>query len=181
MELDDLKHAYQHAGAEPKNTEAIRNMLNAGSHPVLRRIRIQLIIEISLWSVFLIAFYNIFDGHQKPVAVNALLALTVVLVLIHSILGYKLTAHQVEGTSLTESLMNYGKRISRYGRVAIITRVAAILSLMIYFTSTIEFTTQKMLMLGGMLLIIPVQVFMLRKIWNKRADSIRAAYESVAG
>ncbi len=173
MELDDLKSDWKNVASDRKPTKSLRQMIQESKHPVLKGIKRQLVIETTLFSVFLLAYYNGFDGDQKPIYANVLLVAGVLLVIFHNILGYLSTRNIVAGFDLKESLKNYLAKIRRYAIVSVLSRVVAFLCLILFFTSTISFSnSNKYLILLGILLIFFVQIFFLSKLWRKRIKSL---------
>ncbi len=65
MELDALQSIWQHSDQAPKTTTEIKTMMLERTHPVLKRIRRQLIIESIAFAFFLVTYYNFFDGDKK--------------------------------------------------------------------------------------------------------------------
>lgn len=91
-------------GGPNKNNEELRKMLQENRHPVLKGIRLQMIIETTAWTIFLFVYYDMFDGHRKPLYLNALLVTAVLLLLLHSITGYLSAKNLVSGNNLKQSL-----------------------------------------------------------------------------
>ena len=175
MELDKLKSAWQDIGGENKNSATLKKMLSEKRHPVLKGIRLQMIIEITTWTFFLFVYYDIFDGDRKPFYANALLVTAVLLLLVHSVMGYLSAKNRVKGTNLKQSLVKYLSMIKKYAVVSVASRVLTIVCVLIFFIATIHFTTNKYFLLAGILLIIPVQIFLLKRMWGKRIKTLEAA------
>ena len=93
MELTELKQVWDTVEIPVKSTDDIKLMLSENNHPVLKKIRKQLTIEIIGWSVFLICYYSMFDGDHKPIWINIILVVSVLLPLIHNLLGYRLAKY----------------------------------------------------------------------------------------
>lgn len=173
MELDDLKSDWKNLDSDTKPAEALREMIQGNNHPVLKGIKKQLGIETTFFLVFLLIYYSGFDGNQKPLYANVLLVTSMLLVIVHNILGYRSAQNIVSGFDLTESLKNYLTRIRRYAVVSVVSRVAAFLCLISFFSSTVPFFSKRhLILLGVALLIIFVQVFFLSTLWKKRIGSL---------
>ncbi|MEO6733870.1 MAG: hypothetical protein ABIN01_21780 [Ferruginibacter sp.] len=175
MELDQFKSAWQGMGGEHKNTAALKKMLSENKHPVLKGIRLQMIIEITAWTFFLFVYYDMFDGDRRPFYVNALLVAAVILLVMHSVMGYLSAKNIVNGNDLKQSLLNYLSKVKIYALVSVVSRVCVVICVLVFFIATIHFTPAKYLLLAGILLIIPLQVFLLVRIWGSRIKKIRAA------
>ena len=173
MELDELKSDWKNLTPDTKTGDALRQMVQKNSHPVLKGIRRQLVIETALFTVFLLIYYSGFEGSQKPLYANVLLVTAMLLVIGHNILGYLAAQNIVAGSDLKESLENYLAKVRRYAIVSVSSRAAASMCLLLFFSSTVTFSSGKLLILLGMILVIPVQVFFLSRIWRKRIRSLK--------
>ncbi len=174
MNLEDLKSDYENMGKEQlESLESLKKMKNARKHPVLKKIKRQLILESIVWGLILIVFYDFFDGHLKSIFWNVLLILSIVLLLVHNLLGYSIVKKPIEGINLKDSLKNYSLKIKKYSVLSIISRVAAVSVLFLYLTSNIVWTTYKLWTgIGMFVLLIGIQVYFLRNIWKKRASTL---------
>jgi signal transduction histidine kinase len=179
MELEDFKSDYLQSGKQEKDKDALQRMLHAGN-PVIKGIRRQLIVESILWIFFLVVYYDFFDGHLKPLIWNLLLVLSVMLSLMHSLLGYKITSNPVNGNNIRESLENYLQRVRRYSIISIASRITAIIIVFVYFLSSIESNHKKLLGIGFLLLLIIMQGLLLRKIWVRRINKLKKVYAQLA-
>lgn len=181
MELGDFKSDYKNAGKGQLNKDSIQQLIHTHNNPVVRGIKIQLIIESVLWALFLVVYYDFFDGHLKPLLWNILLLVSVLLILLHNLLGYQISKNPINGTSILESLEKYLNRIRKYSTISIVSRVLAIAMLLGYFFSSIEFTEAKYWYLLPLILIFPVQVYLLQKVWSKRIRKINGVYQKLKG
>src|SRR5687768_10948718 len=107
MELDQLKSTWNTPEVSSKTTKELKTMLLESRHPVLRGIRKQFAIEIAGWSVFLLCYYTMFDGDQKPVLVNLILVIAVLCSLIHNLTGYSFSKYLISGSNIRASLEHY--------------------------------------------------------------------------
>ncbi|MFD2147943.1 hypothetical protein [Mucilaginibacter antarcticus] len=123
MELDELKNAWQNINTPNTPAHKIATMLSENNHPVLKGIRKQVIIEVAVWSIFLLCYYTMFDGDTKPVWVNAVLVVSVLLPIIHNLMGYSFARYLINGTSLKQSLIVYLSKVKMYAVVSIGSRV----------------------------------------------------------
>lgn len=178
MEPDNLKSAWKNMATTNRSAEALQGMIRENKHPVLKGIRRQMIIEILSWIIFLVVYYDFFDGHRKPFYVNLLLVAAVGFVLIHSVWGYLFTRNLAKGNNLIQSLENYLAGMKRYAIVSVASRVVTILALLLFFTAVIKVDTFKYLVLGGLLLVVVFQAILLSRIWLKR---IKHLQESIGG
>lgn len=174
MDLEDLKSDYKNGGVENlKTTENLNKMKQPGNHPVLISIKKQLIFESIIWVFLLVVFYDIFDGHLKSILWNFLLVISILLLLIHNILGYNLVKNPIFGESIKESLQKYLTKIKVYSYISIASRVFAVAIFLGFLTSNAEWVLNKTLLFMGLFLVtITSQIYLLRKVWNKRIHLI---------
>ena len=175
MEPESLKSAWKVMSGENKNAKELKRMLSENRHPVLKGIRLQLLIEMTAWTFFLLFYYDFFDGDRKPFYLNLLLVAAVVLLLLHSFTGYLSAKNLVKGNDLKQSLLNYLSRLKMYAVVSVSSRIFTIICLLIFFIATINFTPGKYLLLTCAILLIPLQAFFLSRIWNKRIKQLKTA------
>jgi hypothetical protein len=175
MELDELKYAWDTIETPVKSTDDIKLMLYENRHPVLKKIRKQLTIEIIGWSVFLICYYTMFDGDHKPTWINIILIVSVLLPLIHNLMGYRFAKYLVNGNTISESLTNYLSKVKIYAAVSIICRFFFALGLLVFFTYGLNFNTKKYISLAIIILIFLIQLSILYNLWAKRLKKLENA------
>lgn len=181
MNLDTLKSDYQNLGNESsKSFDSLNKMRDSGNHPVLKSIKRQLIIESILWTFVLIVFYDFFDGHLKLLFWNVLLGGSIILLLIHNVLGFLLISTPINGDSIKKSLINYLKKIKSYAIISVISRVLMITVFMFYLTSNINgWSTSKLwATIGFFTITVFIQIFLLNKVWKKRINKIEKQVDS---
>lgn len=179
MELENLKSEYQNAGKSALSETDIQKIISENNNLVLKGIKIQLLTETILWAIFLAVYYNIFDGHLKSTLWNFLLVGSVIFILIHNVLGFQIISNPINGETILESLKKYLIKIKNYAVISIVTRVFAIVTLLGYFISTISLTTEKWVSLSFISLVIPVQIYLLHRVWAKRKKKINKLFESL--
>lgn len=176
MNLEDLKSAYGNAGGENVSKDRLQWMTRARNHPSLKGMRKQLIIESVFWTVFLMIYYDFFDGHLKPIIWNVVLVFAVLLLLLHSILGYSISMYVINGQTIKESLGKYLQKIRIYAYISIVSRVIAIIAVMLFFASSITFNSTKYWPLAAICLIVLFQVYALQKVWSHRITAISKSF-----
>ncbi|MDW7693366.1 hypothetical protein R9C00_01305 [Flammeovirgaceae bacterium SG7u.111] len=179
MGIEDFKSVYENAGEKNISKDFIKKMTKTGNHPVLKRLRLQLIFETVVWAAVLIVFYDIFDGHLKVLAWNVAVVVAILLLLVHNLLGYKIIQYPIQGESLKASLNNYLAKIKTYAWVSIGTRVIAVATLMLFLTSTSNWTEKGFGVPLGMLSVFALQVYLLGKVWKTRIEKIKTTYEVI--
>ncbi len=172
MELDQLKSTWNKAETPAKTNEELKAMLLESRHPVLKEIRKQFIIEIAGWSVFLLCYYTMFDGDQKPVLVNLILVVAVLCSLIHNISGYSFSRYLINGSNIKASLGRYLSKIKTFAVVSVCGRLLFMAGFLLFFTYNIQFNTTKYLLLAALLLVFIAQLIWLGNLWAKRVRTL---------
>jgi hypothetical protein len=175
MELDQLKSDWNASANAPKTSEALKTMLSENRHPVLKEIRKQVVIEFIGWSAFLLCYYTMFDGQEKPIWANLLLINSICCSLIHNAAGYSFSKYLIRGADLKSSLRYYLSKIRNYAFFAVLTRFLSFAGFLVFFTVNIEFNTFKYVMLAVLVLILLAQLAWLSRLWAKRVGALRTA------
>jgi hypothetical protein len=175
MEQDPLKAAWQNIATGQKSNGELSGMIKERLHPVLKRIRIQLVLEMFSFIVFLIVYYDFFDGNKKPVYANVCLVSALVLVILHNLIGYFLIKHPFKENNIKQSLQQRLAKIKKYAATAIAVRFLMVVCLLIFFTSTIKFNENKYWLLIGLVIILLIEMLLLSLLWKKRIKRIKAS------
>ncbi|HKG07734.1 MAG TPA: hypothetical protein VKB19_14790 [Pedobacter sp.] len=173
MELDQLKSEWNKAETPVKTNEQLKAMLSESKHPVLKEIRRQIIIEVTGWTAFLLCYYTMFDGHQKPLFINLILVGALLCALIHNLSGYSFSRHLIDGGNIRTALEHYLSRIKNYALVSVLTRLLFMAGFITFFTYNIQFNTFKYAMLGVFGLIIIGQLIWLSRVWSGRLKKLQ--------
>jgi hypothetical protein len=179
MELAELKSTWKVIETPIKTAEEIKQMLLENKHPVLKKIRLQFTLEIIGWSVFLLVYHSMLDGDKKPLSLNIILVSSVLISLVHNLIGYKFTKFVVNGITIKDSLKNYLSRLKSYAIVSILSRVFLMIGALLFFTSAIRFDTSKYLSLLAIVLIFILQLFLLFRVWTRRIKKLRITLGSL--
>jgi hypothetical protein len=178
MEQDAFKSAWQGMDANRKTNKELSSMMQESAHPVLKRIRKQLILETVSFTAFLLVYYNAFDGDRKPFSANMLLVMAMLFVIAHNIMGYILTRRPVNGNTVKQSLNKQLLKLKTYAAVSVASRVLSAACLLLFFTSVITFTTNKYWMLAAIILLFVIQIIVLSGIWIKRVRQMKETINS---
>jgi cation transport ATPase len=173
MEQDSLKAAWQGITNKSKTDTELKIMLQEKSHPVLKRIRKQLIIEAVSFAAFLLVYYDFFDGDRKPWYANLLLVTAIVFVLMHNVIGYRFTRQPVKGNNIQQSLNNQLSTMKTYAIVSVLSRVLVAACLLLFFLSVVTFNAGKYWMLAAVILVFVVQIGLLSRLWIRRVREIK--------
>jgi hypothetical protein len=169
MELDDMKSYWKKLPAESaKPAGAFKSMTKENGHPVLKGIRRQMLIEMTGWILFLIVFYDFFDGHTKPLYLNALVVSTGAFVAGHNLMGYLMARNLHADGNMAQVMSAYIAKVKTYSAVSIMARVVSMTAVLMFFADAIQFTKEKYMMLAGILVVFMVQIGLLIRLWIKR-------------
>lgn len=175
MELDQLKADWNSIAVPAKKTEEMQLMLRENRHPVLKGIRRQLTIEIVGWSVFLLCYYSMFDGQDKPWFVNLLLIASIFFAIVHNLIGYRFSKYLIKGADIKTSLENYLLKIKVYAFTSVAARIGFVAGFLLFFSYNISFNETKFYLMVVVLLGFLVQLTLLAILWNRRIRKLMAA------
>lgn len=173
MEIDDLKSDWNAIQPIPKSEEALLLMLKENTHPVLKSIRIQIRIEVTGWVLFLMVYYSMFDGAKKPLWVNLVLIIGLLMPIFHSLYGYYYNKYLAGGSNIKMGLEQLYSRLKNYALFSVVARIGFISGLLLFFTYPIHFTTTKYYLLVLIIIGFIIQLFVFYRIWNRRLTQIR--------
>ncbi len=179
MEQDDLRSAWRGVSTDPRSSAELRTMMQEKNHPVLKRIRKQLIVESVFYAAFLLVYYDFFDGDRKPFYANVLLAAALLLAVVHNVITYVLSRKRIAGDNLRESLIMHLSKMRSYAFGSVITRIVSAAALLFFFGSVIAFNETKYWILAGVLLTLAVQVALLSAAWIKRLKQLKSAVDGL--
>lgn len=173
MELNDLKAAWQTAGSAFTNEADLQKMTQVTHHPSLKKIRTKLIVETIGLVFFLFVYYDWFDGAKKPFTVNVLLVSSMLLYVLNDVIGYISIVRPIRGKNLKLSIQNYLMRIKRLTIFSLIISFLYSISIIIFFTSVINFTKEKKLILAGVIVVLFQMILLSFKIWTKWIKNLK--------
>lgn len=173
MELNDLKTGWQNAGGAFKSEANLQQMIKVTNHPSLKRIRIKLIVETIGLVLFLSTYYDLFDGDKKPFYANLVLVAGLLLYILNDVIGYISLARPTMGANLKLSIQNYLIRIKRLSVFSLMISFLYSISIIIFFTSVINFTKEKRWILAGIIIILFQLILLSIKVWNKRIKNLQ--------
>lgn len=167
MELDELKSGWKSAGSRLKSEEDLEKMTKMVNHPVVKRIKTRLTIQIVALLLFLLVYYDWFDGDQKPLYANGALIAGLALYMLNDIVGYISLTMPVGDANLKQSVIDYLTRVKRLSFFSLLVTLLYSSAIMIYFTSTIVFTKEKGLVLLFSTIIIVQLIILSSKLWER--------------
>lgn len=167
MELNEFKSGWQNAGGPPKSELELKKMTKLVNHPVIKKIRTKLVIQFTGLLLFVVFYYDWFDGNQKPLYANVALLTGLMLYLLNDMIGYKLLTKPVGEADLTRSVSCYLAKVKRLSFFSIIVTLLYSTSLLVFFISTIRFTKEKWLVLMFSIVIVFQLVLLSSKLWSR--------------
>jgi hypothetical protein len=167
MELNDLKAGWQNTTGEFKSEEDLQRMTRMVNHPSIKKIRTKLVIETITLVFFLLIYYDWFDGDKKPFYANLALVVGLLLYIFNDIIGYIAIIRPIRGANLKLSIQDYLMSVKRLSISSIIVTSLYSLSIIIFFTSVINFTKEKGLILIFSSVIVCQLILLSFRIWTK--------------
>ena len=167
MELEDLKSDWQNGLIAEKSEDDLQKMTRITNHPTLKRIRTKLIIETICFVLFLLAYYDWFDGDKKPFYANAFLVVSLLFFIANDVVGYFSIEKRIEGSNLKTSLEKYLSKIKQLSTLSLMCTFLYSISILVFFTSVIHFTREKSFILVGISIIFIQLMFWSQRIWTR--------------
>ena len=173
MEINDLKSEWQNVAVAFKSEADLLKMTKIKNHPSIKSIRTKLIMETVFLVLFLTVYYDWFDGDKKPIAVNALLVIGLLLYIATDVIGYISISKKIHGTDLKVSLDRYLAKIRQLAFYSLISTILYSISFLVFFTSLIQFTKEKNFILLGFVIVMIQMVFWSQRNWMKWIKSLQ--------
>ena len=178
MDLQNLKTHWDKINYLPKNDMELERMTTIKNHPVLKKIKIKLIIETLAISFFLMVYYSGFDGVEKPIYANVLLVLGAVAYIINGILSFRVIQKPIQGENLKKSINSYFKRIKNISIISLSITVVYTCSLLLFFGSTINFSGEKKWILIFGIFVLIQAFFWSSRIWKAWLGKLKIHIEN---
>jgi hypothetical protein len=177
--MDPLKSAWNDTPTPSRSLPELQAIVDRQTSPVMKEIKRQLVIEITGYALFLLIYYDFFDGDKKPLYLNALLVTAVLLLLVHNVTGYTLAKTPAAGNNLLESLRKQLRKIKKYAAISVTSRVFAFAGIFSFFLLNIQWNSHKYFALAAIAVLLPLQQYLLRKIWAGRIRRISGAVKEL--
>ncbi|MEO8236927.1 MAG: hypothetical protein ABI793_12725 [Flavobacterium sp.] len=178
MDLQNLKTNWSKINYFPKNDMELEKMTLIKNHPVLKKIKVKLIIETLAISIFLLVYYSGFDGAKKPIYANILLIFSGIAYITKGLLSLQSIQKPIQGKNLKKSIYSYYKRIKIISKISLIITVLYTCSLLLFFGSAINFKEEKKwILLFGIIVLIQT-IFLSSRIWKSWLEKLKIEIES---
>jgi hypothetical protein len=162
--MNDLFAAWQSVNMD--TTASIHaGLLRERQHPVLKQIRTQMIIELIGFVLFLIVYYDFFDGARKPLYANVLLVAAMVAVIAVNVVGYVFAKQGMPGENIRALLELHLLKMRIYAVIAVLARALMMVSVVVFFKANLIVA----LLFIGMLMV-------LIRLWVRRIRKIKTVY-----
>lgn len=179
MNQDELQSLWN-LGNERRKTEAdLKKVMQLKQHRAVRRARKQLIIEIVAFSLFLLAYYDIFDGHLRPWYINLVLVLAILMFIGYHVMGYLLLRRSPADGNLKQALLSQATRVRQFGIVSIALRGVSMACILMFFLWIVPIDGRKLWLAAGIALLFAVQMVWLSRIWSSRVRQLRQSVEDL--
>lgn len=173
MNLNELKSQWNAVEVTKKSQDELSVIIAIKEHPELKSIKIKLIIEVVLLTVYLFVYHNIFDGHDKPVWTNIALISSAVFFIATDFSGWLLIRNPIKEDSVTKSLSSFYKSLRVMGFTSLIASSFFGSSIILFFAIPIELTPVKYLIISGMILTLITSIYISRKNWLRKSSRIK--------
>ena len=172
MELENLKASWKNAGSDKKDQNELWMMTRIKNHPQVKKLRIKFLIESILLTIFIFVYYDGFDGNTKPLWANIVLVFSAVMYVVLRFVGWVVLRNPINGNDLKKSLSNFRRKLKGIAFGVISTSLLFGATIIIFFVSVINFTTQKYILLAIMVITLIISLYISSKIWVKRVGYI---------
>ena len=177
MNQDALKSAWQSLPPE-KSHVSLKSIIRERHRPIMNRIRIQIIIETTAFTLFLLVFNDFFDGDQKPIYATWLLGSALAFAILSNLIWYKFIRFHPTGNNISELLHRRIAAMKTYAWISIGSRIFLALSLLLFFTTVITLSATKYWILAGIISVFIVQMALLIRVWTRRISRLSEIYDS---
>lgn len=181
MNIDNLKVEWGNIGSNQKSPKELLMMTKINNHPNIKRMKIRFMIEAVALIAFIVLYYDAFDGTSKPLWANILLIGAASVYIITRFSGWLLLRNPVKENNLKQSLQLFQKNLKRKVISIILTSFLFGTAVIIFFTSVIDFTKGKYIVLFFMVLIFICLIYLSIRNWIKKIKIINKTLEELDG
>lgn len=183
MNFEDQKQYWQETGqdgGEPWTNEHLRHVW---THPSLRHIRRQLIVETVAWTLFLFLYYSALDGNLRPLGWNIALVVGLVLLILHGLLGYHLSSKPVSNAPLLVALRQRLEELTNFSWLSVLLQTGTLAILMGFLLSNVTalWETPKVWLFGTIIIWLVIAFGVQVWIWRYRLGQLRKSIEELEG
>lgn len=176
-----MQKIWQSSSINKKTDLELETAIRQKSHPMLKKIKRQLMIELILWVIALICFYSMFDAENRPWFINGLLVLGFLQAIGYNLSGYLAARNLVGADNIIESLNIYTEKLKTFKWTSIFSRTILMVSFIFFFSYGLEMNAKRLISISAIALIFLVQLYLIHGQWQKRIDKLVGYQESLFG
>lgn len=173
MNIDDLKSDWRRAGAEPATEKELAMMTRVRNHPTLRKLRIKFMTEIAALTAMLLLYYDGLDGAEKPLLVNVLLIISIVLYILNNALGYFRIQNPSVGGNIKEALARQAHALKRLAVLSMVSSVVYAVALLFFLTYQMVFNQRKYIILSALIVTSILMFYYSWISWQRKIGHFR--------
>jgi len=178
MEIEEIKNLWASQPIEKKSKEVLAEMLKIKSHPVLKKIKTQLLLEMIAWLILLAVYYTMFDGEKRPWFINFVFVLGLLQAVTYNLSGYLAARNLIQGDNLSISFINYLRQLKKFRSSAIGSRLLLMTGLLLFFSYGHELNSKRIIAMLSISSIFILQLWLLYQQWTKRIGKLEAISKS---
>ena len=179
MENDSLKSAWQRMATQDKSSKELKTIIKERGHSMLSKIRRQLIIEVIGAAVFLIVYYDFFDGDKKPLYANVFFGAALFFMICHNIVMFMQFRSSIKGENIDQLLRDRLYKMKIYAITSALLRLVLASSFLMFFVSAMKFTPVMYWLLSGAILMFMVQLGAFIRLWRGRIGRMKEVIEGL--
>lgn len=177
MNLDELKSNWKQAGKPTKNKFDLKKMMRIKNHPELKKIRRKLIIESTVLIIFLVLYYDGFDGAQKPFWVNLFLIVGTSIYILNDLLGYFTVKNPITDHNLHHAVAKTINKLEKLKKRSLVSSLVFHASVILFFTSVIGISDWATAVFTAWILIVLATSYISYKYWTSRINHFKKVLE----
>lgn len=168
MELQEMKNLWQNSSAENIPENALQQMISVKKHTLIRKIKIQLLLEIVLWIMIICVYHNAFDGDKRSAVVNLIFVTGILQAITYNLSGYFATRNLIQGSDLVGSIEKYIKKLQQFRWAVIISRTVLMIWFLVFFMYSLELNNRRLVFSGAILFVFILQLWIIYGSWTNR-------------
>lgn len=172
MRIEEMKSLWAAQPIEVKQKETLAEMLTEKSHPILKGIRKQLLLEIGSWLIILSVYYSMFDGEKRPLAVNLIVIISMLQAIAFNFTGYLAARNLVYGYNIVTSIAVYLEKLKRFKWGSLFSRIIFMSGMLFFFFYGLDmaiFRTLSIIFIG---VVFVGQLWLLQRQWSQRIKKL---------
>lgn len=167
-----MKNLWAGKPAEEKQKDALALMLTEKSHPILKKIRKQLLLEMSAWLVILCVYYTMFDGQTRPWIINGVFIVGILQAIAFNISGYLAARNLIYGDNLIVSLSGYIIRLKQFKWISLFSRIVLMVGMLFFFLYGLDLDMRRILAVGFIVVVFAGQLWFLHSQWSLKIGKL---------